>query len=295
MKKILFLLFILIAGLFSACDKHDNIDDRLMVGQMAPQVYWELASTTVTAGNDVAFKAQYYTTGEAELSRLEVWYNVTEYIETSVTCSWLSTAWSKAANKSEPKRLYQKVSEYPHSKSYWNPALRAYYLETSFPTSVTLGTFEWKNPDSFDDTDLKRVRTLFGETFPEDFQNEVYGRMKEADFVKMFQGLGVKDHEGVVINNFRARYSEQFYNELTGMTEWGFKEDPKGSGKRPVPEEVKALYATIPFKDLILNTDVYGILYIRSYRINAYLKAVDTAGNSGRTSINPSEPNIFLN
>jgi len=295
MKKIQFLLFIFVAALFSACDKHDNMDNGLMVGQMAPQVYWELTSTSADAGNNVAFKAQYYTTGKAALNRLEVWYNVTEYIESSVTCSWLSTAWSKAANSSELKRQYQKISEYPHSESYWKPELRAYYLETSFPTSVTLSTFEWKNPETFDDADLDRVRTLFGKTFPEDFQKEVYGRMKEADFVKMFQGLGVKDHDGVPIANFRARYSEQFYNEVTGMMEWGFKEEPKGSGKRPVPEEVTELYYTIPFMDLILNTGVYGIIYIRSYRINAYLKAIDADGNSGKTTIKPSEPNISLN
>ena len=295
MKKIQFLLFIWVAGLFSACDKHDNLDDSLMVGSMAPQVYWELSSTSVTAGNDVAFKAQYYTTGEAPMSHLEVWYNVTEYIETSVTCSWLSTAWSKVSNTEELKRQYQNIWTYPHQESYWTPALRAYAFDESFPTSVTLSTFEWKNPETFEGTDLARVRALFGETFPEDFQNELYERMKEADFVKMFQGLGVQDADGVVIDNFRARYSEEFENEFTGLKEWGFKENPKDSGNRPVPDEVRDLYYTIPFDELILNTNVYGVVYIRSYKINAYLKAVDTAGNSGRTTISLSEPNISLN
>ena len=295
MKKIPFLLFILAASLFSACDKHDNLSDILIVGQKAPQVYWEISSTTVTAGKDVTFAAQYYTTGKAELSHLEVWYDVREYLETSVSCSWLSTAWSKAANSEELKRQFQMISEYPHQESYWTPELRAYEFKASFPTSVTLGTFEWKNPETFDDSDLERVRTLFGETFPEDFQNEVYGRMREADFVKMFQGLGVRDLDGVPINNFRERYSVEFYNEFTGLDEWGFPENPVGSGNRPVPAEVREIYYTIPFSDLILNTDVYGIVYVRSYKVNAYLKAIDAAGNSGKTTINPAEPNITLN
>jgi len=296
MKKIQFLLFFGVVALFSACDKHDNLDDSLMVGRMAPQVYWEFASTSVNAGENVAFKAQYYTADKkATMSHLEVWYNVTEYIEASVTCAWLTPAWSKVTNKGDLKRQFQLISKYPHSKSYWNPEKKAYTFESSFPTSVTLSTFEWKEPESFDDADLKKVKALFGETFPEDFQKEVFGRMKEADFNKMFVALGIKDSNGVPIDNFRDRYSEYYRNEVTGMDEWGFTENPVGSGKRPVPEEVRDLYFAVPFDELILNSDIYGIVYKRSYSINAYLKAIDTAGNSGRTAIKTSEPNISLN
>ena len=59
-----------ISLLFIACEKHDMMDNDVIVGQMAPQVYWEPASSTVKAGENVPFMVQYYTTTTENIDRL---------------------------------------------------------------------------------------------------------------------------------------------------------------------------------------------------------------------------------
>jgi len=81
-------LYFYSALLITACDKNDTLDDAVIVGNMAPHVYWELGSSTVTAGSNVPFTVQYYTTGTEEINKLEVWYNLTEEESKTVTCPW---------------------------------------------------------------------------------------------------------------------------------------------------------------------------------------------------------------
>ena len=278
MKKIQFsLLFILVACLFSACDKHDMLDDNLIVGQIAPQVYWELKSTTVEAGSNVPFKVYYYTTGEAKLDHLEVWYNVTEVIDKAISCPWVTTfTYSSTTSKSEEKRIDEKVSAYSHQDSYWDATQRAYVFDATFPTSVTLSTLSWVKPENFGDADMEKLISYFDESFLQDFRSGLYSRMKEADFQKMLEGLDL-------VTNFRDKYLERVYNDFTGQDEYLFPRD--GSGNRSVPAEVKAMFDAIPFPDLIINTttSIYDLEYIRSYNIKAYIKAVDAKGNTGQS------------
>ena len=279
MKKITFSLFILAIGLFSSCDKNDILDDILIVGQMAPQVYWEVKSTTVDAGLNVPFTVQYYTTGDSKLDHLEAWYNVTEEINKAASCPWVTTfTYTVASSRSENKRIEEKVSDYLHQDSYWDATIRAYTFSNTFPTSVTLSTLSWVKPEVFEDSDMNKIVNYFGESFPQDFRNGLYPRMKEADFQKMLQGLNLVD-------NFQDKYLELVHNDFTGQDEYLFKQD--GSGNRPVPAEVKAMFDAIPFSDLILNTtaSTYDVEYVRSYKIKAYLKAVDKNGNAGKTTI----------
>ena len=74
--KLIFLMAISLQ--FIACEKHDMMDDDVIVGQMAPQVYWEPASSTIKAGENVPFNVQYYTTSTEDIDHLEVWYNIVE-------------------------------------------------------------------------------------------------------------------------------------------------------------------------------------------------------------------------
>jgi hypothetical protein len=279
MKKTQFILLsMLCVGLFFACDKHDSLDDNLIVGQIAPQVSWEVKSTTVDAGSNVAFTVQYYLTSEDKSDHLEVWYDVTETIDKAVSCPWVTTfTYSVTSSISEGKRIEEKAAEYPHQESDWNAALRAYSLANAFPTSVTLSTFSWVKPETFEDSDLDRIKTYFGESFPQTFRDGLYEKMGPADFEKMFQGLNLEE-------NFREKYLELVRNDFSGVDEWLFRDD--GSGNRPVPQAVKATFDAIPFGDLVQNTStgVCEVEYVRSYAINAYLKVIDTKGNIGAST-----------
>jgi len=278
MKKIQFsLLFILIACLFSGCDKHDALDDNVIVGQMAPQVYWELKSTTVAAGSNVSFTVYYYTTGDAKLDHIEAWYYVDETIDKTISCPWVTTfTYSKTSSTDSIKRVDEKVAEYPHQDSYWDNTQRAYVFTAAFPTSVTLSTLSWVKPDNFEDADMENLINYFGESFLQDFRSSLYTSMKEADFQKMFEGLGL-------VENFQDKYLVMVHNDFTGQDEYLFPLD--ASGNRPVPAEIKAIFDAIPFPDLIMDTSTstYALEYVRSYYIMAYVKAVDANGNAGQS------------
>jgi hypothetical protein len=268
----------MLLGMASCIERHDSLDDNLIVGQMAPQVSWEVRSTTVNAGADVAFTAQYYTTGKAKLDRLEVWFSVRETIDKTVSCPWVTTfSYSVASSVSEEKRIDEKAAQYPHQDSYWDATLRAYNFTAGFPTSVTLSTFTWSKPETFEAADIERLKFYFGDSFPQTFRDGLYEKMKPADFEKMFQGLNLEE-------NFRGKYLEEVHNDFTGQDEWLFPAD--GSGNRPAPQAVKDIFDAIPFGDLILNTStgIYEIEYIRSYAINAFIKAIDAEGNAGTTT-----------
>ena len=79
-----YLMFGLLALVFASCDKHDNMDDIVHVGEMAPHVHWTIPNTVVTAGSDVAFSVQYYTTEEDAknvAARLDSNYLNAEYVK----------------------------------------------------------------------------------------------------------------------------------------------------------------------------------------------------------------------
>ena len=158
--KLLTIAIVTLAFLVS-CDKHDGMDDSVIVGPMAPQVYWELGSSTAKAGGDVDFKVQYYTSNEeAQIDHLEVWYNVVITETRQVSCPLLSTfSYTISKTIEEEIRIAQLISSYEHKEEYWNDTLRAYVIEDGFPTSSTLNSVSWVEPDTYDD---KKMKTYFG-------------------------------------------------------------------------------------------------------------------------------------
>ena len=197
-----FTLALLITALLTACDKHDTLDDAVIVGQMAPHVYWEVGSSTVKAGTNVPFTVQYYTTSESPVDHLEVWYNLVEEESKSVMCPWTQTFnFSMVKNATVEKRIMQKIAEYPHAESNWNDSLRAYYFRSEFPTSNTLAGVSWIKPSTYDND---RMISYFGADFAKDFKDSLYKKMTVIDFQKMYSGLNL-------VENFRIYLDSTFF------------------------------------------------------------------------------------
>jgi hypothetical protein len=272
MKKIQSIAVILFSMLlFTACDIHDSLDDDVIVGNMAPQVYWELGSSTVTAGSDVPFTAQYYTTGDAKIDHLEVWYNLSQQEAKTVTCPWVQTSsFTYTSTTTVEKRISQKIKEYEHNVKNWSDSLRAYTFTSTFPTSNTLSSISWIKPTAFDST---KMVSYFGVNFMQQFKDSLYSQMKAIDFQKMYQGLNLVD-------NFKI-YLDSTYNGNTGAYDYHFPKDAQGN--TPVPDVIKNIYQKIPFSDLIFNSSNanYEVEFTRSYSIDANLKAIDTKGTTG--------------
>ncbi len=262
----------LVLVIFSSCEKHDFFDDNLIVGETGPQAYWELTSATVTAGAVGGFEAQYYST-VSEPDHSELWYNIVETLDKSVSCPWVTTfAYSYTSTTTEEKRVLQKVEEYPHSLAVWSDSLRAYTLTGEFPVSGTLSSFQWYKPSQFDST---RMETYFGEDFMRHFKDSLYGLMEFADFQKMYLGMEL-------LEDF-SQYTDSTEDKNSGEYVYHFPLDSQGN--TPVPAEIKEIYDGIPFDKLIENTSnsVYEVEYKRSYTLEAVLRVYDIRGVYGLT------------
>jgi hypothetical protein len=270
MKRVFYIVFAFSLLLLYSCQENDTLDDGVIVGNMAPQVYWELGSSTVLSGDSVPFSAQYYTTGLSPVDHLEVWYNVVEEKSKTVACSWVSSfTYAYNSATSDEKRMDQKISIYPHDDNLWVTAKRAYVFSSKFPSSPTLSSLSWQYPETFDST---RMVKYFGESFMQHFKDSLYSLMKPVDFQKMYQGLNL-------VENFKQAYMDSVRNENTGDYEYIFKNNV-------VPAEVKNIYATIPFSDLIYNSsnNYYNVSYSLQYILKPTLRVYDKNGVYGITT-----------
>lgn len=265
------ILLPLCVGLFTACETHDTLDDAVIVGKMAPHVYWEVGSSNVKAGTNVPFNVQYYTTSDASVDRLEVWYSLTEEETKSAVCPWTQTFnFSMVSSKLTDRRIMQKISIYPHNEGYWNDSLRAYTFSAEFPTSNTLSGISWIKPTQYDND---RMVSYFGSGFAQQFKDSLYKLMKVTDFQKMYSGLNL-------VENFRI-YVDSTFNLNSGGWVYHFPKDNEGN--TPVPQVIQDIYKNIPFQDLILNnaTNQYEIEYSRTYSLKSQIRAIDSKGISG--------------
>ena len=256
-------LFLLSFGLaFSSCEINDQVDNIVRVGYQAPHIYWELPSTSVAAGDPVAFLAQYYVVDkDVNVDHLEVWYNVNEKVQTSVTCPLLSTfKFAMTSEKVNLSREFQKIESFNHQTNLWDSTRKAFVLDSAFVTSKTLRTVEWNEVKDFDN---QKFATLFPANFATQFKDSMLKQMKVADYRKMFISLQVMTDV-----EFRA-CTDSTFNDNTGGWDYAIKQTAQ--------DLIRSKYNAIEFKDIIFDSSaqLYKIEYRKSYSLDARIKAVD--------------------
>ena len=259
-------------GVLVACDKHDTLDDQVFVGNMAPQVYWEVPNTTVSAGTDVAFTAQYYTTGDRPLSHLEVWYNTIEVEDKQVSAPWVTSMSFSMVSSQTVERIPMTSTQvkYMHNEEWWNDKERAYQFETTFPTSPTKSKVEWSNT-AWDSTLVNRY---FGEDFMQYFKDSLKRALdKNVDAsYKDYSALYVA--KGGDIRVFVEEYTDSTFNENTQTYDKHFK-------NHELPAAMDSLYEACTFGDLIFKGGDYSISYKKQFMLNAILRCYDDEGTYG--------------
>jgi len=276
MKIIKFIFLSLLATvLLSACAKHDFFDENTLTGKVGPMAIWDLESATVNAGASMGFTAQYYSEA-ANISHSEVWYNLTETEERTVTCPWIaaSRTFSIGAIKTEEKRIFEKIWEYPHALAVKSKERRAYILTDKFPVSNTLGSLAWLNPETFGEEEYEKMEKYFAPGYMKLFKDSLERSMTWDDYNSMLVGL-----EKITKADFRL-YTDSTKIESSGTWVKHFpKEYPEQPVREiPVPAAIKNLYDEIPFKDLIGKSSVYNVVYKRNYTIKAVLRVYDERG-----------------
>lgn len=270
-KIITFSTIVLMLTMLSSCEKHDFFDENVITGNIGPQAYWEVSSTTVSAGSNVGFDIQYYSTADVEIDHSEVWYNITEINEKSVSCPWVTTfTYSINSITSEEKRISQKIQEYPHSLAVWSDSLHAYTFESTFPVSGTLKPFMWVKPVEFDSA---KMITYFGAGFMQQFKDSLYKLMKYADFKNMMLGMSLVD-------NFK-QYTDSTFDTNSNSYVYHF---PKNTGgETPVPNDIANLYKSITFDRLIESPAGYNVEFKRTYYLEARMRVYDKQDIYGLT------------
>lgn len=257
----------------TSCEKNDYIDENVITGNVGPQAYWEVGSSTVSAGANVPFKMQYYSTN-SEIEHSEVWYNLTEKIEKSVSSPWVTFTYAYNSTVSEEKRIAQKIKEYKHSLAVWSDSLHAYTMTSDFPVSGTLSTFAWVKPEKFDSA---KMDTYFGKGYMKTFKDTLYVKMKFADFKKMYLGLAIEFGEGDSFKN----YTDSTFDKNSNGFVYHFPKD--SLQKLPPPAKIKSLYDKLTFDQLIQGASGYNVEYKRSYSIKAIMRVYDANGTYGTT------------
>jgi hypothetical protein len=261
---------LMLLGMASCAEKHDFFDETVITGKIGPQSYWEVGSSAVSAGSAMPFDVQYYSAA-ADIDHSEVWYNIIETQEKSVSCPWVSSfTYTVGSIKSEEKRISQKISEYPHSLAVWSDSLHAYTFKAQFPVSSTLSPFSWSKPEVFD---YDKMETYFGQGFMEHFKDSLQNLMKFADYKNMMLGMGLVD-------DF-TQYTDSTYDTNSDSYVYHFPKD--GSGNTPVPAHIGNLFGNITFDRLIEGASGYNVEFKRNYFINAILRVYDKQGVYGTT------------
>lgn len=271
MKTVKLIYLSLIAAfLLSACAKHDFFDEISITGDVGPQAYWEVESSTVTAGSAMSFIVQYYYTA-ADIDRSEVWYNILETEDKTVSCPWVTSfTYSISSVRTEEKRISQKIQEYPHSLAVWSDSLHAYTFKSGFSVSATLSSFSWSKPEVFD---YDKMGTYFGAGYMEHFKDSLRNLMKFADYKNMMTKLNLVD-------DFK-QYTDSTFDANSDSYIYHFPKD--AGGNTPVPVDIKNLYDGITFDRLIEGDSGYNVEYKRSYSMNAILRVYDKRGIYGAT------------
>ena len=173
--------------------------------------------------------------------------------------------------------MSEPVAQYPHDENFWNEHMSSYAVSGDIPTSSTLSSVMWATPSEFAAADSVLFEKYFGEGFMQHFKDSLYTLMKAVDFQKMYQGL-------TLVDNFKEQFLDSTINDNTGTYDYHF---PKVGDEYPVPDEIKTLWSEIPFADLIFNASLgnYAVDYARSYKLNAYLRALDENENAGITTV----------
>ena len=291
-----------------ACDKHDSLDDQVFAGKIAPTVYWEVKSTTVTAGDSVPFVAQYYTTGQSEVDYLEVWYDIVEIEVKEVSSPMLgTTAMSISSNVETQKRISTASCKFNHADILLREGSRessgvdslgivttfqeTYKFTDKFPTSGTLSVISMGDAN----WDSASVARYFGDDFMQNFKDSIeiklkgcagYGKDAAKGYNKVLANQNISEYQTVWVSiaGRDGKEFEAFRDSIVNPTESamaGYEVYDYFFKDSILPDVVDSAFLGLEFKDLIFSGTEYKINYKKSYKLNAQLKCFDKDGIAG--------------
>lgn len=264
---------------FAACAKHDFFDENTITGAVGPEAYWEIESSAVKAGGEMGFTAQYYSAVE-KIDHSEAWYSISETLDKTVNCSWLT--YSEISSVTTQKRVLQYIAEYPHLEEYYNDSLHAYTFHGTFPVSGTLSPLTWVQPTEFDSA---KMVTYFGSDYMQNFKDAVKEKMTYAVYAAQYPKLGFMTDFSLYTD---SSYNWNVSSDSTVAKYYHFPLDEAGNVQQWVMDSMNYYWEKVPFDALIKNAEgKYDVTYKRNYSLDAVLRVFDVKGTYSQTVSKP--------
>lgn len=250
------LVWVAVAGLLAACEINDPVGEISRPGFIAAGVYWDVPVTNVTAGNEVAFQAQYWSV-DKRFTSLGVWYDVVRKMKYSLI--FPPTGFTFLLDSTELVRESQEIRPFVHDENGYSGEKKAFVIDGTFPVSYTLAALEYKNPLTWEQT---RIDQLIPEGVRKRFINGFFAQLGYQDFKTL-----LVTQNGVV----PADTLETWFDTVT----------TDGTVSRPVKPEALPLLRQkvdqLPFSALVYNKNrqFYAVEFSRNYELNARFRVVN--------------------
>lgn len=274
MKNLIKYISFAIAGVFGllSCETYDVVDEIAQPGHYAANVYIEVPSGNVNAGDSVDFTVEYWTIGD-EFTDLGLWYSLDINLNYELT-SVYNQDYSFSLDSTKLVREFHEVNAYEHSVQNYDEEKEAYVIEDGFPVSYTLAATEINSPDTYNESQINSL-----------FPSSVFQRFYEG----LFETLGYDVLKEILVTDF------EMIDEVTFdsyFTEIEVEQPPVEEGEeQPEPEYIYEmnedagpvllnLLKEVSVEDLVYNELVpeYGIKFSREYKVNAKFRVVNGNG-----------------
>lgn len=260
MKKLIINITSIFMGMMMlhSCEEYNPVEEIAKIGLEGPNVYWELPTASVTAGDELDFYSEYWSKDNT-IQSVSVWYDVVKNLHYSIT--YPGNGFTFILDSTELSREFQEITSYPHNSANWNEAKHAYVLAAKIPVSYTLSSSEKKNPFVYSDEEFVK---LFPEGIKVRFAEALYPNLTRAELKKLF----VQDYLLVDEPTFNSYY-ELVFNPNTGQDEYKLLEQHITT--------MKGYLKAIPFSSLIYNSSkqFYSYEYSKGYKLNSRLRVVN--------------------
>ncbi|MDK2841552.1 MAG: hypothetical protein PWQ17_1057 [Anaerophaga sp.] len=268
-KKILYSLIVLggIIGATTSCETYDLVDEIAQTGHIAPNVYMEVPTGNVTAGDSADFSVQYWSV-DRSFTDLSLWYALDVNFKFELT-SVYNQEYSFVLDSAERVRDFYKVLTYEHSQSYYDTEKKAYEINGKIPVSYTLSSNEINYPDSYD-------QELIESLIPA----SVFARFYEG----LFETLEYETLKEILVVDFAILDQETFdsYFIITVIEPEEEEGEPEYiyEMKEETATELLSYLKQVPVSDLIFNEAVpeYGIKYSKGYKITSKFRVINGEG-----------------
>ncbi len=242
--------------LASSCEINDPLGEISRSGHIAASVYWDVPVTNVNAGSDVAFEAQYWSV-DGSFTSLGVCYDVVRKMKYTVT--FPLTGYSFLLDSTELVRESQEIRSFTHSEVSYSEEKKAYVIDDTFPVSYTLSALEYKNPLTYDTTQVDKL---------------IPPSVRERFIQGFFGQLGYSDFKALLVTNTPVVPADTLESWFDTVIDGEVVTRPVKASALPLLREK---VAQLPFSALVYNKNrqFYALEFVRSFELNARFRVVN--------------------